>query len=244
MGLRLLARHHTAEDGVVPVHRPTVLLGEELAGMLGDGVGDLDPCLFPASRSVAERVGDRDGAREAVVDRGGTGDEGVVERCPVRLPGPQDLTGRLLEVQHPVDGAAHHGPLLSEPRVVGAGQVVVPHADCDVRDHVGVELGVGDTVGVVVLMPRAISALIVAKPGVGRARSVMTPPGVECHRRLDVVPRIGMATVAPQDEAGGNLEGCDGGCALIELRVGKQLRFEQVLDGGASFVHAATGFAA
>ena len=207
-------------------------------------MGDLDPCLLPAARSVAESVGDRHGARQAVVDRRGAGDQGVVKRCSVGLAGPEDLPGRLLQVQHPVDCASHHGPLLGQPRVVVADQVVMPHANGDVGDHVGVELRIGDTVGVVVLVPRTVSALIVSEPCVGQPRLVVASSGIERHCRLHVVPRVGMAAVAPQDETGGDLEGLDGGGALIELGVGEQLRLEEVPDRGASVVHAATGFAA
>ena len=83
----------------------------------------------------------------------------------------------------------------------------MPRAGRDVAGDVGVERGVLDLVAEVVGVPAAVGALHVRAATRSAARGlVVAAAEVERHRRLDQVPRVGVAAGRPRDVAVGELD--------------------------------------
>jgi hypothetical protein len=208
-----LTRDHAGEHRVVPVHRPAVL-GRERVGLVSDDVREPRCAQLPVGPLVAEVLGQRDGAAQAVADARRAGEQRERPGRAVLVSCPQDLAARRLELEHEVDGALDDRPERLEEALVAGEQVVVPHARGDVGDDVGVELLLLDPVGQVVLVPGAVGPLLGDEPVEGALGLGPTPAEVEGHGRLDVVPRIGVAAGEPGDHAVGQLpvgDGIDGG---------------------------------
>ena len=114
---------------------------------------------------------------------------------------PLDLAGRVLVVEREVDGPFDDREELLEERGVAGREVVVPHAVRDVAGDVGVERALLDLVTDVVGVPRAVGPLAAAQPLERAARLGVAAADVEGHRRLDQVPRVGVAAGCPRDVA-------------------------------------------
>jgi hypothetical protein len=86
---------------------------------------------------------------------------------------------------------------------------VVPDAGGHVGGDVGVEGGLLDPAGPVVLVPRAVRALCPDQPGVRGLRLGAPTARVEGHGRLHVVPRVAVAAGIPRDHPVTLLDGRD-----------------------------------
>ena len=187
------------EHRVVPVHRPAVLRLERV-GHVRDDVGEVCGGELPVGPFLADGLGDRHRAPQAVADRGRAGEQRVRPRRAVDVAGPDDLAAAVCSREHEVDGPLDDRPHRVEEAAVAREQVVVPHAGRDVGADVGVELEVLDSVGEVVVVPRAVLELDgETSQSYARSASERRPPTVERHRRLDVVPRIGVPAGIPED---------------------------------------------
>ena len=211
--VRRVAAQHTAEDRVVPVHRPALLV-EEHVGTVGDGDRERAERELPVGPFVIELLRDRDGAPQAQVDARRPGEQRAVVGV---VAAPRDLAGLALEVERVVDRRFHHRPELAEVRRVTGGEVVVPRAGRDVAGDVRVERRVLHLVAEVVRVPAAVGALLAAQPLVRRTRLLDAPAEVERHQRLDHVPRIGVAARDPREVAVGELVRGDRGDGRVEL---------------------------
>ena len=99
--------------------------------------------------------------------------------------------------------------MVDETSVPGA-QPVVPHAGGDVGADVRVELGLFHrTIGQVVVPPTAVGELDVDQPLVGAFSWCVEAGHVECHRRLNMVPRVAVTAWKPRDHARVELQGGD-----------------------------------
>ena len=196
-----LAGDHTGEHGVVPVHGPAVLGRERVVALMANGVREQPEGELPVGTFVAEFLGDGDGAAEAVGDRRRAGEERERPGSAVGMPGPEDLTAWLLELEHEIDRRLDDLPHLLEIPEIAEVEVVVPDAGGDVGDDVGVELVLLDLVLEVVLVPRAVGPLDVDEPLVGRFGLGSALADDERHRRFDVVPRVGVTAREPRDHS-------------------------------------------
>ena len=80
------------------------------------------------------------------------------------------------------------------PRTPRRGdQPVVPHADGEVRRHVGLAAGVDDVAGDVLQRPGSVGPLACEQPGVGPLGLLEPGRDRQRHRGLDVVPHVGVA---------------------------------------------------
>ncbi len=210
---RGIAAQHAAEDGVVPVHRPAVLV-EEHVGTVRDRDGERAERQLPVGTVVPEPLGDRERALQAVVDARRPGEQGAVVGV---VAAPRDLAGLALEVEGEVDRGLDRRPEPAQVRGVAGDEVVVPRAGRDVTGDVGVEGGILDVVAEVVRVPAAVGALHPGQPVVGGARLVVPSTEVEGHRGLDHVPRVGVAARDPGDVAVGQLDRRDGVDRLEQL---------------------------
>ena len=107
--LRRVAAQHAAEDRVVPVHRPALLV-EEHVGTVGDGDGERAERDLPVGTLVTEVLGDRDRAPQAQVDARRAGEQRAVVGI---VAAPRDLAGLALEVERVVDRRLDHRPELA-----------------------------------------------------------------------------------------------------------------------------------
>ncbi len=93
---------------------------------------------------------------------------------------------------------------------VPRAQPVMPHTGGDICAHIGVELCfLHRAIGQVVVPPTAVGQLNVDEPLVGALRRAVQTRNIECHRGLDVIPRIAVTVGEPRDHAGVELQGGD-----------------------------------
>ena len=108
-GVGGIAAQHAAEDGVVPVHRPAVLV-EEHVGSVRDGDGERAERQLPVGAFVPEALGDGERALQAVVDARRPREQRTVVGV---VAAPRDLAGLTLEVEGEVDRGLDRRPLLA-----------------------------------------------------------------------------------------------------------------------------------
>ena len=127
-----------------------------------------------------------------------------------RVQRPQDRSVRLLPAQDEIDSLLNARPELAQELHVSGDEIVVPCAGRQVGAYVGVEPGVLDDVGLVVVEPAAVGKLPLGQPAVGRHRLVDHSAHGQRHGGLDVIPRVTMSTLEPRDHAVVALRGGDG----------------------------------
>ena len=198
------AANSAGKNRVVPVHRVSRLLGERI-GVGGDRVAQSADRDLPFRLRLVDKIGQSQRAPDAVKRAGTSGQQGLVEHAvgPLR---PVDLTGAGLKIQHKVDRAAHGGPHPFGEGAVAGDQHVMPHSGGDVGAEVTVAVRVFDDASAVLNRPGSVAALAGPTPLVGCAGLLDQTGGSQCHRALDVVPRIGMAGDRPGNLPGGQLD--------------------------------------
>ena len=114
---------------------------------------------------------------------------------------PENLTARLLQIQHKIDGPLDNGPHCFQVAEVAEVQIVMPYPGGNVGDDIGIESVLLHLVFQVVLMPGTVASLAVDEPLVGSLGFASVTTDHECHCRLNVVPRIGVTAGEPGDHA-------------------------------------------
>ncbi len=198
-GGRRRTAHGATENGVVPVHRVAVLLGERLR-VRGDRVTQPAQRQLPLRLRVVDQAGQRQRTPDAVEHAGAPGQQSLRQQAGFASR-PSDLAVADLHVDDEVDGLAHHRPHLGGKRVVTGDQHVMPHPGGDVGAKVAVAVGVFDDARAELDGPGAVGPLGATAPFEGRPGRLEQPGGGERHRALHVVPRIGVAAVEPGDGA-------------------------------------------
>ena len=172
----------------------------------GDGIGQQHERHVPFGSCVAEPLGNRDRAAKAQVDARRAREQSSVRRV---IGSPGDAAPRELLTHHVIDGTVDGGPEHLQELLVTGGKEVLPCPHRDVGGDVRVERAVDDAVARVVRIPATMGQLLVDEPLQGSSRVCMPTPRVERHRRLDHVPRIGLASWHPRDPTAGLLHARD-----------------------------------
>ena len=110
----------------------------------GDHVPELVGGELPVRLRLADVLGQRDRAAQALVDAGAAGQQRVAAGGPSRVPLPDDLAARRAQAEHERDRPAHHRPHRRGELLVAGDQQLVPDADRRVGDLVALRGGVGD----------------------------------------------------------------------------------------------------
>ena len=171
--------------------------------MLTDRVRQAAPGQLPLRLRVAQQLGQRHPGPEGVLDaRRPREERGPVHRrraAVVPLLGPGDPTPRELHRDGEVEPAPDHRPEPVYKVEVTAHQPVVPHADREVRGHVGLAAGIHHVALHDLDRHRAVRALHRRYPGQGTFSGSDLTGGQERHRALHVVPHVGVLTGPPRD---------------------------------------------
>lgn len=226
-----LVTHRTAQHRVVPVHRVRRRLGEHPGhntvgrpADIGERYGERprEPPLRrrPTGRTAvgSHCLGDLHRTVQRVADAGVAGQQRLVEHGGgLRVGRPPERAVVPLEPAHQVYCRPHRRPHRRKEAGVPSHQMVVPDADCDVGTEVAVNVRVDDAALLKLDGPRPVRALRAGRPPIRGPRLVDEAGDRKRHRRLDVVPRIGLAAREPRQRSGRLLHRGDGGTGRADL---------------------------
>ena len=132
------------------------------------------------------------------VDGAAAGDQRIAQRHPFSIDRPIDLTLLSLLRQHKGQRPIHGRKQLRQKRPISGNQKMVPDAGRNVGHVVGfAAIGLVGLTIAIVRPPAAVLQLTVYQPLIGPLGCVKFSRNGEAHRRLGVIPWVGVAAVEP-----------------------------------------------